>query len=389
MIFPGPDLTSAEPRPTALFSACASVSAANKWTAINGWSVSLVYTNVTEEYNALTRRAAVADFGMLWRYIVRGPDAPDYLARVTSAPLRNLELGESARGLMLTSVGTVVDLIDVARLGDDLYLLTCSRAHPRRLQLAARGFDATIEDITGRVAALAIIGPDAHDVAAVAGLKVDSENLAAQATVRGVETAARPINVGVQPGVEIIYPYEEALTLWERVRRAAAPTPCGLDALEVLRIEAGAPRLGVDFIGADESEEASETERSPQALGLPHLAPVNRAWFNGRRSLSSASEPIEKVLTVLALDSDELNVGSAVFANGEPIGHITSAAFSPRLKRAIAFAEISQVATNMAYEVGPLGNLGKRVSAKVFDTAESELSQAFQASLREATESRR
>ena len=388
MIFPASDLSSVEPKPTALFSATASASYANSWTSINGWSTPLLYTKVEEEYASLTKSAAVADFGALWRYIVRGGGAPAFLARVTTAPLLNLEIGESARGLILSSTGGVVDLIDVARLGADMYLLTCSRPHARRMQLAARGVDAMVEDITGRVAALAIIGPEARDVAAAAGVDAASENLAAQTTVRGIETAARPINVGLQPGVEIIYPYEEALTLWERVRRAAAPTPAGLSALEVLRIESGAPRLGVDFIGADDATKA-DFVRTPEALGLPHLAPVNRAWFNGRRSLLNSGRFPERSLHVLALEGEEVNVGASVLSNGVPVGRMTSAAFSPRYKRVVAFADLAAGAEQKPLEATTMENEEGRVKARLLETAESALAEAFRATLAETTESRR
>lgn len=388
MIFPAADFSSVEPKPTALFSATASASYANSWTSINGWSTPLVYTDVNEEYACLTKKAAVADFGALWRYIVRGNSAAPFLARVTTAPLQNLEIGEGARGLILSSAGGVVDVIDVARLGDDMYLLTSSRQNARRMQLAARGIDVAVEDITGRVAALAIIGPEARDVAASAGVDAASENLASQSVVRGIETAARPIHVGLQPGVEIIYPYEEALTLWERVRRAANPMPAGLDALEMLRIESGVPRPGVDFIGADDASKP-ESIRTPEALGVPHLAPVNRAWFNGRRSLVSNQIQVQRKLHVLALDGEEVNVGASILSNGVPVGRITSAAFSPRFKRVVAFADLTVGSEKFALEATTMENEAGRVKASLLETAESTLAEAFRASLAETTESRR
>jgi len=388
MIFPGPDLSAVEPKPTALFSATASVSYANSWVSINGWSTPLVFTSVKEEYAALTRNAAVADFGALWRYIVRGDGAPDYLARVTTAPLRNLEVGESARGLILSSTGGVVDIIDIARLGSGMFLLTCSCSHARRLQLAARGMGVTIEDITGRVAALAIIGPEARDTAAAAGVDAASENLASQTTVRGIETAARPIHVGVQPGVEIIYPYAEALILWERVRRAAAPIAAGVDAIDILRIESGTPRTGVDFVGADDIAKP-DALRTPEALGLPHLAPLNRAWFNGRRALVKNAVAADRELAVLAINADDAHVGASVLSGGTPVGRLTSAAFSPRLRRVVAFADLAAGADKKPLEVSTMTTDSGRVPAEIFETAEMSRATAFRAAQKEATDSRR
>ncbi|MEO0878659.1 MAG: glycine cleavage T C-terminal barrel domain-containing protein [Pseudomonadota bacterium] len=388
MIFPAPDAGAFEPKPTALFAATASVSVANSWTSINGWSAPRVYTSVEEEYAALTSEAAIADFGPLYRYVVRGAAASDFLVRVTTAPVRNLELGESARGLILNADGYVTDLIDVARLGADMLLLTCAKPHARRLQLAGRGMQVSIEDITGRVAALAIIGPKARDAAATAGVDAAGDDLAAQTVVRGIETAARPINVGVQPGVEIIYPYAEALILWERVRRAAAPIAAGVDAIDILRIESGTPRTGVDFVGADDIAKP-DALRTPEALGLPHLAPLNRAWFNGRRALVKNAVAADRELAVLAINADDAHVGASVLSGGTPVGRLTSAAFSPRLRRVVAFADLAAGADKKPLEVSTMTTDSGRVPAEIFETAEMSRATAFRAAQKEATDSRR
>ena len=389
MIFPKVDASATDPKPTALFSATASVSHANSWTSINGWAVPLVYSTTGEEYEIASKEAGVADFGALCRYIVRGRQAPDFLSRITTAPVQNLEIGESARGLILTSGGAVVDSIEVSRLGGDMYLLTCSGPHARRLQLAGRGLETTIEDITGRVAALAIVGPKARDIAASAGVDVAGENLASQLTVRGIEAASRPIFVGAKPGVEIIYPYEEALTLWERVRRAAAPGAIGLDTLDILRIESGTPRPGVDFVNADVAS-SPDRAKTPQEIGLPHLAPLNRAWFNGRRSLVSGQTRPSAALNVIAIDSENVDEGAIISSRGAPVGKITSAAFSPRMRRIVAFAEISLAAAQSDLEVATQDAETGAASAKILETPESAVAEAFLASLSaEATESRR
>lgn len=386
MILPADDLVIDEPKPTALFAATASAANANSWTSINGWSVPRVYSSVTEEYEAARSAAAVVDYGALARYTARGADAAAFLARATSAPVTTLEPGESARGLILDNGGAVVDIIETARLSNELYLLTASRRHARRLQLAARGFDVAVEDITGEVAALALIGPEARDAASAAGVDVASDRLAVQARVRGVDASARPIHHGGLPGVEIIYPYEEALTLWERLRRAAAPVPAGLDALEILRIEGGAPRPGVDFIGADDAE-SGRSKRLPGEIGLAHLAPVGRAWFNGRRALRAGPAESRR-LVVLAIDADTSTPGAAVFVKKTAVGRLTSRAFSPRLKRVIAFADIAAGSGGPGLEVALAGDGEIRAAADILETPEARLAAAFQAAEGAATELR-
>jgi len=54
IIFPAEDAQVNSPLPTPLFTATASESTANEWGVINGWSVSRVYSNIRDEYQAIS-----------------------------------------------------------------------------------------------------------------------------------------------------------------------------------------------------------------------------------------------------------------------------------------------------------------------------------------------
>ncbi|NWG71084.1 MAG: aminomethyl transferase family protein [Parvularculaceae bacterium] len=379
MMFPADDPVTDDPRPTALFSAAASAASANSWTSVNGWSVARVYSSVPDEYLAAHAEAAVADIGPVVRCTVRGADAAAFLQRIVSAPIGALEPGESVRGLMIDDDGFVIDLAEAARLAADLYLLSTSRKHARRLQLGARGLDAAVEEITEHVAAMAIIGPASREAAAAAGFDLMSDKLAAQSRVRGVELSVRPVAYGALPAVEVIFPFDEALTLWERLRRAAKPKPIGLDALEIIRIEGGTPRLGVDF-QSSETATSADQKRTPASLGLAHLAPLARSWFSGRRALREAGPPHRRLIG-LGIDADRAQPGAQIYGKkGAPVGRVTSCAFSPRMKRVVAFADIAAEAAGEALEVDAEGT-GRgtgsgRAPAGLLETAESRAAAA-------------
>lgn len=383
MHFPADD-DATEPRPTPLYAAAATLSAANSWTSLNGLAAARVYSSVEEEYKAASEDVALVDLGPLRRYSLRGPDAAQVLARLTTTPVTELAAGEGARGLILDADGFVVDFAELVRLGADLYLLTTATAIDRRLDLACRGFDVEATNVSAMVAALGLVGPAAREAAAAAGIDLLRADASMQGRVRGVELAIRPVNFGAAPGVEIICPSEEALVIFERVRRKRAIAAAGIDALEILRIEGGAPRLGVDFSGADRVRERA-ARRRPDEIGLPHLAPPNRAWFNGRRAMKAAAAPT-RVLVVLSVDSDAVPPGAPVFAAGDKAGRISSAAFSPRLRRAVAFAEVSVAALSRPLEVRTPPPAAGRAPATLHDTAESRLAAAFRENLRKATD---
>lgn len=386
MIFPAEDFHSDSPKPSPLFTAAASSSEANIWTSVNGWSVARAYTSLEKEYQAAKTNAVIADLGPLVRYALRGDAAAELLARLTTAPAANLGTGESARGLILDNAGNVVDLAEVSRLSDDLFLLTTPTPHARRLQLASRGFDVDVEDITGDVAALGVFGPDASEVLNAAGLKSHEETIASSAVVRGVEAAARPIQFGAIPGIEIIFPKDEALTIWERLIRRGQVGPIGLDAMEVLRLESGVPRSGVDFVSAARSR--SGEARLPIEIGLPHLAPLDRGWFNGRRGLRQQADRSSRRLMSLYIDDDRALTGAEVRIGDKPAGRITSCAWSPATKRVVAFADILPPSSGKQSDISVLTTAGLPVRAKLAQTVENALALSFMSAQNAATESR-
>lgn len=373
MIFYRDDLAADAPSPTALYAAVASAASANAWTSINGFAAPRIFTSAEDEYAAATTRVAVADFGPAIRYAVRGKAAGAVLARLASLPASAMAPGECARGLMLDERGQVLDLAEALRLSEDLFLLACTRRHGRRMLLASRSFDAEVEEISGAVAALGLIGPEALQAAAALGVELDGAS-AVRRKVRGVELSARMFSIGDHAGVEIIYPKEEALTVWERLRRARMLHPIGVDALEILRIEAGVPRPGVDFATAEGSRRSQL--RAPEEIGLGHLAPRDRGWFNGRRALVKQKPPARR-LVVVKIDADAAAPAAAVFARNTAVGRITSAAFSPRLRQAVAFADLGAAAAGKPIEVATAGEGAARASAEILETAESRLALAW------------
>ncbi|MEO1015301.1 MAG: hypothetical protein AAFX08_08970 [Pseudomonadota bacterium] len=396
------DVRSAQPTP--LYGAFAELSAANAWTTVNGFAFARRFTDVATEYDALTAGCAVVDLSVLKRYSVRGPEAAAVLARLTSAPTSELRSGESGRGLVLDAAGGVLDHCEVTRLAPELFLLTTSASCNRRLAVASRGFEAYAEDISDGVAALGVFGPDARAGAEAAGFEVDVDGTAAQVRVRGVESFARPTSLGRAIGVELIFPADEALAIWERVRRAAKPVAAGLDACEIVRLEGGTPRPGRDFPRAD--DDPSGGGRSPAEIGLPHLAPLDRAWFTGRRALRYRSPT--RALAVALVDADEASGGGRMLSRvrrmrkGEAptgrIGSVRTTAFSPHFRGAIAMVEFDLDAA----PGGPHGAPPKRADgeewlidtpggalagASVLETHEARLADAYRSRLA-ATESR-
>ena len=371
MIFAADDQQFETPRPTPLFSAVAGCSAANLWTTVEGWSVARAFTTVEAEYHHAKTGAAIADMGAINRYSVRGKDAADFLSRLSTVPATQLQVGQSARGLVLDESGAVIDLVEVSALSGELFLMATCLPHGRRVRLAAREFDVEVDNIGDQIGALGIIGPNATRAANEVGIDLSEDNAASSGKVRGVETAARITQFSALPGVELVFPKEEALTIWERLMRVDGVVACGLDALEILRIEAGVPRPQLDFQSAL-SADGRDNTRTPDELGLAHLAPLDGGWFNGQRALRARSHKPKRALVCVQIESEAVAKGARVYADGRPTGKVTSLAYSPDLRRNIGFADIDINEGNKALcvQIESGQQSGATVPAELLETPE-------------------
>ncbi|MEM8987672.1 MAG: glycine cleavage T C-terminal barrel domain-containing protein [Pseudomonadota bacterium] len=373
MIPAGACFDNASPMPTAAFRAAASSSFANRWASVSGWTSALSYGDVAAEYDALSRSAGLVDLGCFARLRVWGPDAAAFLERLTTTSAARLTPGMGVPGLICDEDGRVVDTVSVRRLEDDAFLLTMTAPRARRLGLSARGFNVSYDDVTASAGALGVFGPKASEVLSEAGFGAPDPVRGVQKTVRGVNVAVSPDALGPVKGWSLIFAGEETLAIWDRLTSRGL-LPVGLDAVDALRLEAGAPRLGADFVGADDAVRY-EDARTPFEVRLGALAPLEASWFNGRGAVRArAAQPRRRALLPLKVSGAEPVDGGPVFAEARIIGVVASSAYSPRFRCVLALADIDAgFAERRRFEVGaPKARTGARIAAEQYDPASED-----------------
>lgn len=125
-----------------------------------------------------------------------------------------------------------------------------------------------------------------------------------------------------------------------RERLAAAGVPsCDFAALDALRIEAGFPLDGVDVT---EKNLAQEVDRNEQTLHF------RKGCYLGQETVArlDALGHVNKTLVIVQfakLDPDVLtSAGTELTRDGQAVGQVTSAAYSPRLDATVALAYVKQ-----------------------------------------------
>ena len=164
-------------------------------------------------------------------------------------------------------------------------------------------------------------------------------------------------------GYEIWCHPKDAQTVFDAVWAAGEPhglKPLGLDALDMLRIEAGLIFYGYEF--------SDQTDPFEAGIGFTVPLKSKEDDFIGREALLRRKEHPQKKLVGLEIDGNEtVGHGDCVHIGRAQVGEITSATHSPILKKNIALAriDVAHAENGTEVEVGKLDGHQKRLPAVV------------------------
>jgi aminomethyltransferase len=317
------------------------------------------------EYFAFRHACGLIDVSPLYKYDVRGRDAARYLARVMVRDVRKLKVGQVVYACWCNDEGKIIDDGTVTRFDDEVFRVTSSEAAMHWLLRTSREHRVTIDDVSDRVAALAVQGPTSRDAvdAATGGAARSLPFFRMKpARIDGTDVVVTRTGYTGDLGYEIWMDRGDALRVWDAVvaaGRGHGLEPAGLDAMDVTRVEAGFILNGVDYYSALRCLIPSR-KASPFELGLDWMVDVEREPFIGRDALAReklAGPP--RRLVGLEVDWDEFEalfrghglppeVHPGAWRDARPvydtrgafIGQATSGAWSPLLKKNIAMATI-------------------------------------------------
>ena len=147
-----------------------------------------------------------------------------------------------------------------------------------------KDFDVTLDDISDKVALLALQGPDA---ARILQQHTDDRSLADQVlrvhrgTVAGVEKVyiSRTGYTG-EDGFELYFPAEHAEKMWKALTASGEVMPAGLGARDSLRLEMGMALYGNDL----------DDTTTPLEASLGWLVKMKKGDFVGRDALARQKE---------------------------------------------------------------------------------------------------
>jgi aminomethyltransferase len=254
------------------------------------FAVSSYEVHHDREYNAIRNAAALIDVSPLFKYRVSGRDATRLVDRVVTRDVAKMAVGQVAYTHWCDGEGKVIDDGTVSRLGPELYRWTAAEPNLRWIRQNAHGLQVEVEDVSERLAAVALQGPTSRDVLRSC-TKPDVSSLkyfrVMPATIRGIPVEVSRTGYTGDLGYEIWVEADNALALWDALVESGQPwdiTPTGMLALDVARIEAGLILLDVDYTSAKKALIPSQ-KYSPYEIGLGRLVHLEKAPYVGQAAL--------------------------------------------------------------------------------------------------------
>ena len=323
--------------------------AANKlwsWGNWGGYTTALSFDDLAMEHSAIRNSASVYDLCPMIKYRIEGPDAADFLNRLTVRNAGKLSVGGVHYTAWVNDQGHILDDGTLFRLGPERYRLCCQERHLPWLLDSAHGFAVTVTEETTDVAALSLQGPTSAEVLRLAGFDINGLKpfrMAEFALDTGRLMISRTGFTG-DLGYELWTTPDLALSLWDRLFEAGklhGLRPIGTEALNIARIEAGFIITGMDFIPADTCVREDRL-RSPLEVGLGWLVDWDKGHFTGKAALMRQRDRGAD-WSFVGLDIDgNIPAEGAILYHGQKleVGVITAACWSPVLKQNIALAQI-------------------------------------------------
>jgi aminomethyltransferase len=336
------------------------------------YAVSSFEVHHEHEYNAIRNAAALIDVSPLYKYRVTGRDAARLVDRVITRDVSKMKVGQVFYTPWCDEDGKTIDDGTVSRLAEDVFRWTAADPSLRWLTQNAAGLDVAIEDVSEKVAALALQGPTSGrllqsiaeaDVASLGYFRVTS------GTIAGVPVDISRTGYTGDLGYEIWIPWGDALRVWDALTGAGRSfdvRPTGMLALDVARIEAGLLLIDVDFHSSKKALIASQ-KYTPHEMGLDRLVSEGKGPFVGRAPLAAERKAgparrivgleiawpevealFEKVGLPPQIPAAASRVAVPVYRDGRQVGKATSTTWSPTLKKMIALATVARG----AYEPG-------------------------------------
>ena len=315
---------------------------AQAYTVYNHMLFPIRFAGFEDEYWSLVRDVTLWDVSVERQVEITGPDAFAFTNMLTPRDLARCAVGQGKYVVLTDESGGIVNDPVLLRLGENHFWLALADSD---VLLWARGIALNagmrVAITEPDVSPLQLQGPKARDLARallgdlVTGLRYYHF---VETALDGIPLVVTRTGWSGEIGYEIyLRDGSRGDELWERIMEAGRPyniKPTGPS--DIRRIEAGILNWGADM----------RLENNVYEVGLEHLVDAGKqASYIGRSALERIkASGVERALAGIEIAGTPLEMNATpwpVVGEGGPKGRVTSAVWSPRLRKNIGYAMVS------------------------------------------------
>lgn len=283
--------------------------------------------------------AGLLDLSTRGRLVVAGSEAVMFLNGLITNDIKTLGDGNWMTAAFPNVQGRLLAVVRIINRQGDFLIDTEMATREKVLHLLDRftmAGDFRVTDVTDQTATLSLQGSGAAQI--VRSLfGADAATINASHVWQGAFAAAevtiiRATHSG-EDGFDLFVDRKDLDTLRDELIKAGAQ-PVGAESAEVLRLEAGLPRYGIDM---DETTIVTETN-------LEHAVSYTKGCYVGQEiivRIKHRGHVAKKITGILSESETVFEPNTKILSRDDKeIGWVSSSVFSPRLGRAIALGYV-------------------------------------------------
>ena len=347
------------------------------------------------EYWACREKAAIMDLSPLRKYEVTGPDAEKLMQLCVTRDMKKVSVGQVVYTAMCYEHGGMIDDGTVFRLGDNNFRWVGGSDDSGlwlRKQAEERGLNAWVRSSTVQLHNVAVQGPLSREILSkviwtppvrptIEELPWFRFTVGRVGDFHGPAVVVSRTGYSGELGYEVFCHPKDAIDVFDAIWSAGEPmgmAPLGLEALDMLRVEAGLIFANYEF----------DDRTDPFEAGIGFAVPLHskRDDFVGRAAIEERKAHPRRRLVGLDIEGGTVpSSGDCIRIGKARVGEITSAIRSPILGKVITLArlDVTHAEAGRDIEIGQLDGLQKRLKAKVvtfphFDRARKRVKGDYQ-----------
>ncbi len=320
-----------------------------------GFEMPIEYSGINNEHLQVRNSIGVFDVSHMGEFWVKGPNALDFVQKVTSNDASKLSIGNAQYSCFPNGKGGIVDDLLVYKYAEDKYMLVVNAANIEKdweWCVQNNTMEAELENASDSISQLAIQGPKTSKVLQKL-TEIDLSKIPYYSFVVGKICGVENViisNTGYTGagGFELYIYNKDATKVWNAIFDAGKEDniqPIGLGARDTLRLE-----MGYCLYGNDIDDTTSPIEAG---LGWITKFPDNKNFIDKAFLAKQKADGITKRLRGFKMidrgiprkDYDIVDI------NDNIIGKVTSGTQSPVLKYGVGMGYIETKSAKLANEI--------------------------------------